>query len=215
MTEALRVDTDVLDAANAILKSAAGQIPTQLPQFSVNGSDPLSAAIAAGSAQMEAPMAALPGIQAEAKTVAGNIGVAGQKYRETDEMLAQKAKQQQFAKTDSAPTTVQLVDHKTAPPPQPTPTPTPPIPTEIQKRLDEQQKQIDELTEKAKGSPVSDAASSFMNGCVAGAGVAGITGAVTGPVDGPIIIGGCIVGGAASALGKLAEEWTTNVLDAG
>lgn len=122
---------------------------------------------------------------------------------------------EQFPKTDSAPTTVQLVDHKTAPPPQPTPTPTPPIPPEIQKRLDEQQKQIDELTEKAKGSPVSDAASSFMNGCVAGTVVAGITGAVTGPVDGPIIIGGCIVGGAASALGKLAEEWTTNVLDAG
>ena len=96
MTEPLKVDTDGLDAASAILKSAAGQIPTQLPQFSVNGSDPLSAAIAAGSAQMEAPMAALPGIKANASTVAENIGVAGQRYRETDETLAQKAKEQQF-----------------------------------------------------------------------------------------------------------------------
>ena len=96
MTEPLIVDTDRLDAASAILKSAAGQIPTQLPQFSVNGSDSLSAAIAAGSAQMEAPMAALPGIKADATTVAENIGVAGQRYRETDEMLAEKARQQQF-----------------------------------------------------------------------------------------------------------------------
>jgi hypothetical protein len=87
MTEPLKVDTDELDAASAILKSAAGQIPTQLPQFSVNGSDPLSAAIAAGSAQMEAPMAALPWIQANATTTAENIGVAGKRYRETDETL--------------------------------------------------------------------------------------------------------------------------------
>ena len=98
MTEPLKVDTDGLDAASAILKSAAGQIPTQLPQFSVNGSDPLSAAIRAGSAQMEAPMAALPGIHATASTVAEKIGVAGQRYRETDETLAQKAKEQQFEK---------------------------------------------------------------------------------------------------------------------
>jgi hypothetical protein len=69
-----------------------------LPQFSVNGSDPLSAAIAAGSAQMEAPMAALPWIQANATTTAENIGVAGKRYRETDETLAQKAKEQQFEK---------------------------------------------------------------------------------------------------------------------
>ena len=87
MTAPLQVDTDGLDAASAILKSAVGQIPTQLPQFSVNGSDPLSAAIAAGSAQMEAPMAALPGIHATATTTAENIGVAGQRYRETDETL--------------------------------------------------------------------------------------------------------------------------------
>ena len=103
MTEPLKVDTDELDAATAILKSAAGQIPTQLPQFSVNGSDPLSAAIAAGSAQMEAPMAALPGIKADATTTAENIGVAGQRYRETDETLAQKAKEQQFPTDGSKP----------------------------------------------------------------------------------------------------------------
>ena len=101
MTEPLKVDTDELDAASAILKSAAGQIPTQLPQFSVNGSDPLSAAIRAGSAQMEAPMAALPWIKAEATTTAEKIGVAGQRYRETDETLAQKAKEQQFDKDDA------------------------------------------------------------------------------------------------------------------
>ena len=101
MTEPLKVDTDELDAASAILKSAAGQIPTQLPQFSVNGSDPLSAAIAAGSAQIEAPMAALPQIKAEATTTAKKVGVAGQRYRETDETLAQKTKQQQLDKEDA------------------------------------------------------------------------------------------------------------------
>ena len=103
MTEPVQVDTDGLDAASAILKSAAGQIPTQLPQFSVNGSDPLSAAIRAGSGQMEAPMAALPQIKAEATTTAEKIGVAGQRYRETDEMLAQKATQQQFPTNGSNP----------------------------------------------------------------------------------------------------------------
>jgi hypothetical protein len=36
---------------------------------------------------MEAPMAALPGIHATATTTAENIGVAGQRYRETDETL--------------------------------------------------------------------------------------------------------------------------------
>jgi hypothetical protein len=41
-------------------------------------------------------MAALPGIHATASTVAEKIGVAGKRYRETDETLAQKAKQQQF-----------------------------------------------------------------------------------------------------------------------
>ena len=48
---------------------------------------------------MEARMAALPGIQAKAKTVAGNIGVAGQKYRETDETLAQKASSSSSTRT--------------------------------------------------------------------------------------------------------------------
>jgi hypothetical protein len=47
---------------------------------------------------MEAPMAALPWIQANASTVAENIGVAGKRYRETDETLAQKAKEHQFDK---------------------------------------------------------------------------------------------------------------------
>ena len=102
MTEPMNVDTDVLDATSAILKSAAGQIPTQLPQFSVNGSDPLSAATRAGSAQVEAPMAALPRIKAEATTTAQNIGLAGQRYRETDEILAEKARQQQFKHDEQA-----------------------------------------------------------------------------------------------------------------
>jgi hypothetical protein len=43
-------------------------------------------------------MAALPWIQANATTTAENIGVAGKRYRETDETLAQKAKEQQFDK---------------------------------------------------------------------------------------------------------------------
>jgi len=61
----------------------------------------LSAAIAAGSAQIEAPMAALPQIKADATTVAENIGLAGQRYRETDDTVAQKAKQQQFDKDNA------------------------------------------------------------------------------------------------------------------
>jgi len=230
MKEPLQVDTDVLDAANAILKSAAGQIPTQLPQFSVNGSDSLSAAIGAGSAQMEAPMAALPGIQAKAKTVAGNIGVAGQKYRETDETLAQKAKQQQFAEPDSAPTTVQLVDHKTAPPPQPTPTPTPPIPPEIQKRLDEQDAKIAEQGKQiadqaaSDGASIDGAAEAAATGC-ASAVVAVTVGQVvmdpTKPpeeMNGALLAGTCVAGAgtgvAVYGIGKMVKGIVKDIEDA-
>jgi hypothetical protein len=100
MTQPLQVDTDGLNAASKILKTAAGQIPVAPPQLSVPGTDPLSLAIAQGALQVEAPLGALPGIKANATSVAENIGVAGQKYRETDETLAQKAKQQQFDKDD-------------------------------------------------------------------------------------------------------------------
>jgi hypothetical protein len=101
MTETLQVDTDGLNAASKILKTAAGQIPVAPPQLSVPGTDPLSLAIAQGARQVEAPLAALPGINANATSTAEKIGVAGQKYRETDETLAQKAKQQQFDEDDT------------------------------------------------------------------------------------------------------------------
>ena len=183
MTEPLKVDTDELDAASAILKSAAGQIPTQLPQFSVNGSDPLSAAIAAGSAQIEAPMAALPWINANATTTAENIGVAGQRYRETDETLAQKAKEQQFDKDGDAMTpapgsgnAIHAVDYKTSPPTDPEP----PVPPVIQKQLDEQAKQIAEqgkqITEQ--GKQIAEQASSD-GWTIDGAAEAAATGAAT------------------------------------
>jgi hypothetical protein len=61
----------------------------------------LSLAIAQGAAQVEAPMAALPGIKANATSVAEKIGVAGQRYRETDEMLAEKARQHLFDHDDA------------------------------------------------------------------------------------------------------------------
>ena len=93
MTEPLNVETDVLSAASKILRTAAGQIPVPPPKVSVPGTDPLSLAIAQGAAQVEAPLAALPRIKAEATTVAENIGIAGQRYAETDQMLAEKAKQ--------------------------------------------------------------------------------------------------------------------------
>ena len=46
-------------------------------------------------------MAALPGIKANATSVAEKIGVAGQRYRETDEMLAEKARQHLFDHDDA------------------------------------------------------------------------------------------------------------------
>lgn len=94
MTKPLQVDTDALDAASKILKAAASKIPMPPPKLSVPGTDPLSLAIARGATQVEAPMAVLPEIKANATAVAEKIGVAGQRYRETDEMLAEKARQQ-------------------------------------------------------------------------------------------------------------------------
>ena len=101
MPEPLRVDTDGLDAASKILKTAAGEIPVAPPKLSVSGTDPLSLAIAQGAAQVEAPMAALPGIKANATSVAEKIGVAGPRYRSTDEMLAEKARQHLFDHDDA------------------------------------------------------------------------------------------------------------------
>jgi hypothetical protein len=54
---------------------------------------------------MEAPMAALSAIKADATTTAQNIGVAGQKYSAVDQAYAEKAKQlqQQFGTDGSKP----------------------------------------------------------------------------------------------------------------
>jgi hypothetical protein len=100
MTEPLIVDTDQLDSASKILGQAAGAIPAPLPKLSVPGTDPLSLAVATGAVQVEAPMAALSAIEADATTTAQNIGVAGQKYAETDRMQAEKAAKQTFRTDD-------------------------------------------------------------------------------------------------------------------
>ena len=105
MTEPLIVDTDQLDSASKILGRAAGAIPAPLPKLSVPGTDPLSLAVAMGAVQVEAPMAALSAIKADATTTAENIGVAGQKYSAVDQAYAEKAKQlqQQFGTDGSKP----------------------------------------------------------------------------------------------------------------
>ena len=105
MTEPLIVDTDQLDSASKILGQAAGAIPAPLPKLSVPGTDPLSLAVATGAVQVEAPMAALSAIEADATTTAENIGVAGQKYSAVDQAYAEKAKQlqQQFGTDGSKP----------------------------------------------------------------------------------------------------------------
>jgi hypothetical protein len=93
----LIVDPERLNSASTILGKAAGEIPVGLPKFSVPGTDPLSMAIAAGSAKVEAPMAALPGIKADATSTAQKIGTAGQMYATADQELAEKARQHRFA----------------------------------------------------------------------------------------------------------------------
>jgi len=105
MTEPLIVDTDQLNSASTILGKAAGTIPVELPKLSIPGTDPLSLAVAKGAAQVEAPMAALSAIKADATTTAQNIGVAGQKYSAVDQAYAEKAKQlqQQFGTDGSKP----------------------------------------------------------------------------------------------------------------
>lgn len=97
----LIVDPDQLTSASSALSSSSASIPTELPKFSVSGSDPLSAAISTGAVDVESPMLALPVIKTKATTTAQNIGVAGQRYRETDELLARKASQQQFGEDDA------------------------------------------------------------------------------------------------------------------
>jgi hypothetical protein len=93
----LIVDPTQLTSASSALSASAGNIPTELPKFSVAGDDPLSAAISAGAVDVESPMLALPAIKAKATTTAENIGVAAQRYRETDEAFASKVAGHNFA----------------------------------------------------------------------------------------------------------------------
>lgn len=97
MTEPLIVDPHRLASASSVLGSAAADIPVMPPPLSVPGGDLLSLAIAAGSAQIEAPMEALPTIQADAIATAGKVGMAGQRYADTDSELAARAARVTFA----------------------------------------------------------------------------------------------------------------------
>lgn len=96
MTQPLIVDPDRLGSASANLAAAAGEIPAVPPALSVPGTDALSVAIADGSEQIEAPLADLPRIKADATTTAHNVGAAGRRYAETDQELAARAARHEF-----------------------------------------------------------------------------------------------------------------------
>lgn len=101
MTQPLIVDPDRLGSASANLAAAAGEIPAVPPTLSVPGTDALSVAIADGSEQIEAPLADLPRIKADATTTAHNVGAAGRRYAETDQELAVRAARHEFGSPGS------------------------------------------------------------------------------------------------------------------
>jgi hypothetical protein len=123
----------------------------------------------------------------------------------------------------------QAITAPQAAPPPPTPTPTPqtpstPVPPTMQappaaplpgypdlvKQVQEQQKQIEDLQRSANQVTVGGLGGAAAGGC-AGAGVtAGILGAETGPIDGPIALGGCVLGGMGGLGSYLAGIWASN-----
>lgn len=97
----LIVDPDRLASASSAFTAAAGEIPVLPPALSVPGGDPLSQAIAEGTAEIESPMLALPRIKGDAMETATIVSTAGQMYADTDSELAAKAARHAFASATS------------------------------------------------------------------------------------------------------------------
>lgn len=95
--EPLQVDPERLAAAGRHLLSAANQIPSPTAPSAVTGSDPLSQAIAAQSAKVEAPVTeGLPPTKAAAIETAGKVGKAAEVYESTDKRLSDDINKRTF-----------------------------------------------------------------------------------------------------------------------
>lgn len=99
----LEVDTERLAAAARRLLAAANEIPKLSAPPAVTGSDPLSQAIAAQAAKVEAQIAErLAAVQKEATRQAENVATAARTYEESDREIAARTNKQTFPSDDPA-----------------------------------------------------------------------------------------------------------------
>lgn len=101
MTGDLRVNTAELRAGGLNFRDAADALPDPPSAFPPLGSDRFSQAMTSQTNAMEAPLAdALPTTRTDARATATNIGVAADRYEQTDQQ-SQAAINQRLAEFDS------------------------------------------------------------------------------------------------------------------
>jgi hypothetical protein len=105
---------------------------------------------------------------------------------------------------------------KPAPPPgQPPmmgPPPTAPLPSfpDLVNQVRQQQQQLDQQAAAAARPTPGGLGAAVVGGCTSTGIIAGIAGAETGPIDGPIAVGGCVLGGLGGLGTYLTGLWANN-----
>ena len=100
---------------------------------------------------------------------------------------------------------------KVAPPPA-APPGAPPLPSypDLVKQVQQQGQQLADQAKAATRPTPGGIAGAMIGGCASTGLTAGIVGAETGPIDGPIAAGGCVVGALGSLGGYLSGIWANN-----
>jgi hypothetical protein len=101
MTGDIRVNVPELRTGALSFREAAGGLPDAPAPFTSSGGDDLSVALTNGTNEKEAPLVeAMPRIRADAQGTAANIGVAADRYEQTDQEAHDKV-QARIADFDS------------------------------------------------------------------------------------------------------------------
>jgi hypothetical protein len=97
-------------------------------------------------------------------------------------------------------------------PPMMGPPPTAPLPSypDLVNQVRQQQQQLDQQAAAAGRPTPGGLGAAVVGGCTSTGIIAGIAGAETGPVDGPIAIGGCVLGGLGGLGTYLTGLWANN-----
>jgi hypothetical protein len=97
-------------------------------------------------------------------------------------------------------------------PPMMGPPPTAPLPSypDLVNQVQRQQQQLDQQAAAAARPTPGGLGAAVLGGCASTGIVAGIAGAETGPIDGPIAVGGCVLGGLGGLGTYLTGLWANN-----